>query len=88
MVAVTVKVAPVQLAVAGVTVYVAVCGVFVGLVKVPKIVLWEVPAAPPVTAPVTVGIDQLYVVAAGTILLVVAFTGLTVKPLPLQAAAV
>jgi hypothetical protein len=60
----------------------------VGLVRVPKIVLWEVPAAPPVIEPVTVGIDQLYVVPVGTILLVVALTGLTVKPLPLQATAV
>ena len=54
-VAVTVKVAPVQLPEVGVTVYVAVCDTLVGLVSVPKIVVCAVPNNPPVREPVTVG---------------------------------
>ena len=50
----------------GVTVYVAVCVVFVGLVNVPKIDACAVPAAPPVIPPVTVGALQVYVVPEGT----------------------
>jgi hypothetical protein len=52
---ITVKIAPVQVAVAGVTVYVAVCAVLVGLVRVPEILAAAAPAAPPVSPPVTTG---------------------------------
>ena len=58
-VTVTVKFAPVQPPVTGVTVYVAVCGVFVGLVRVPLILAAAAPAAPPVTPPVTTGAAQV-----------------------------
>src|SRR5664280_69217 len=78
-VTVTVKVAPVQTPDNGVTVYVAVCGVLVGLVSVPLILAAAAPAAPPVIAPVTAGAAQLYVVPAGTVPLVIS-TGVTVNP--------
>ena len=51
----------------GVITYVAVCTVLVGLVNVPVMILCNVPDAPPVTPPVTVGADQLYFVPTGTI---------------------
>ena len=57
-VTVTVKVAPVQLPESGVTVYVAVCAAFVGLVNVPVILLAPLPDAPPVNPPVTDGADH------------------------------
>jgi hypothetical protein len=62
----------------------------VGLVKVPKIVLCEVPAAPPVIPPVTTGSAQVYVVADGTIVAVVgvASVKVVVKLAPLQIVAV
>jgi hypothetical protein len=59
MVTVTVKVDPVQLPAVGVTVYVAVCGVLVGLVKLPLMLAAAVPAAPPVRPPVTTGAAQV-----------------------------
>src|SRR5258706_4714319 len=80
---VTVNVFPVQLPDAGVTVYVAVCTVPVGLFKVPLMFDALLPAAPPVIPPVTVGADQLYVVPAGTIPFVT-FAGVTVNPIPLH----
>jgi hypothetical protein len=58
-VTVNVKGVPAHVPVVGVTVYVAVCAVFVGFVKVPVILVADVPEAPPVIAPVTVGADQL-----------------------------
>ncbi len=58
-VTVTVKVAPVHAPDSGVTVYVAVCGVFVGLVSVPLILAAPAPPAPPVMPPVTTGAAQL-----------------------------
>jgi hypothetical protein len=54
IVTVTVNVGPGHPAAVGVTVYVAVCAVFVGFVKVP-VILAPDPAAPPVTPPVTTG---------------------------------
>lgn len=45
--------------------------------------LGPLPLAPPVNPPVTEGIGQLYVVAIGTIPFVM-FTGIDVKPVPLQ----
>jgi hypothetical protein len=56
---VTVKVDPVQLPEVGVTVYVAVCAVFVGLVSVPLIFDAPLPDVPPVIPPVTDGAGQL-----------------------------
>jgi hypothetical protein len=60
-VTVTVKSAPTQLPSTtdevGVTVYVAVCTVFVGLVRVPVMPV-PLPAAPPVMPPVTTGTPQ------------------------------
>jgi hypothetical protein len=82
-VTVTVNVAPVQLAVEGVTVYVAVWAVLVGFVSVP-VMLAPLPAAPPVRPPVTTGIPQLYVVPAGIIFPPTPFTGVTVKAVPLH----
>ncbi len=75
---VTVNAAPTQLPDVGVTVYVAVWLVFVGLVRVPKMLAWLVPAAPPVIPPVTTGAGHVYVVPAGTIPSVT-FTGETVN---------
>ena len=51
----------------GVISYVAVCTSFVGFVSVPVIILTPLAGAPPVTPPVTLGTDQLYVVPSGTI---------------------
>ena len=45
--------------------YVAVCKVLEGFDKVPPIVASAFPAAPPVKPPVTVGVDQVYVVPVG-----------------------
>ena len=56
-VTVNVNVGATQDPVVGVTMYVAVCGVKVGLVKVPEI-LEPLPLAPPVIPPVTDGADQ------------------------------
>lgn len=81
-VTVTVKFVPVQLPAAGVTVYTAVCVVFVGLVSVPLMLAPE-PATPPVSPPVTTGAAQLYVMPGGTIPLVI-FTGVMVNALSLQ----
>ena len=58
-VTVNVKVAPAQLPDNGVTVYVAVCAVFVGFANVPVMLLAPLPVAPPVRPPVTSGSDQL-----------------------------
>ena len=77
------NVAPVHDPDNGVTIYVAVCVVFNGFVKVPLIVVWPLTAAPPVNPPVTLGALQLYNVPAGTMPLV-RFVGLTVKATPLQ----
>jgi hypothetical protein len=57
-VTINVKVEPAQVPEVGVTVYVAVWGVLVGLVKVPVMLAAPDPAAPPVSPPVTVGADQ------------------------------
>ena len=75
--------APVQPLVNGITVYVALCAVLVGLVRLPLILVCVNAAAPPVTPPVTIGADQLYVVPAGT----TPFTplvGVTVNNTPLH----
>ena len=56
---VTVKVVPVQLPVTGVTVYVAVWNVLVGLTRVPLMFAATAPAAPPVIPPVMEGAAQL-----------------------------
>ena len=82
-VTVTVNVDPVQLPDVGVTVYVAVCAVLVGLVSVP-VILAPDPAAPPVRPPVTAGTPQVYVVPAGTIPSV-PFAGVAVNAAALQA---
>ena len=58
-VTVNVKVAPVQLPDNGVTVYVAVCVILVGLPSVPLMLAAPLPAAPPVSPPVTDGAAQL-----------------------------
>ena len=55
MVATTVNVGPLHNPLVGVTVYVAVCGMFVGLVSVPLILDCPVAVAPPVNPPVTTG---------------------------------
>src|ERR1043166_1782730 len=81
-VTVTVNVAPVHEPDVGVTIYVAVCAVLVGLVNVPVIDEPD-PATPPVIPPVTVGTPQLYVVPTGTIPFVT-FNGVTVNVAPLQ----
>ncbi len=57
--------------------------ILVGLVKLPLINDAFVALNPPVIPPVTVGVDQLYKVPAGTIPFVL-LTGLTVKVTPLQ----
>ena len=49
--------APEQVPVTGVTVYIAVCAVFVGLTNVP-LILAPLPDAPPVNPPVTAGTVQ------------------------------
>ena len=53
-----------------------------GLLSVPVILAWLVPAAPPVMPPVTVGADHEYVVPPGT--MSVPFTGVRLKLPPLQ----
>jgi hypothetical protein len=59
-VTVTVNVAPApQLTVDGVTVYVAVCVMLVGLLNVPVILDAPEPVVPPVNPPVTLGVPQL-----------------------------
>ena len=87
MVATTVNVGPVQLPLVGVTVYVAVCGMFVGFVSVPAMLDCPVANAPPVKLPVTVGALHAYVVPDGTIS-PPPLLGVTVKPVPLQVLAV
>ena len=82
-VTVTVNVVPVQVPDIGVTVYVAVCWVFVGFTKVPLILIAFVPIAPPVIAPVTVGALQLYKVPAG-IIPFVPLVGVRVNNTPLH----
>ena len=72
-----------QAAVFGVTVYVALCAVFSGLVRVPNRLPEPDTAVPPVIPPVTIGADQLYVVPAGTTPLV-PLTGVIVNKAPLQ----
>ena len=69
--------------VVGVTVYVAVCVLLVGLFKVPVILIAPLPLAPPVSPPVTLGALQLYRVPAGTMPLV-PLVGVTVNDTPLQ----
>ena len=69
--------------VVGVTVYVAVCALLVGLFKVPVILIAPLPLVPPVSPPVTLGALQLYRVPAGTMPLV-PFVGVTVNDTPLQ----
>ena len=86
-VTVTVKVAPIQLPDVGVTVQVAVCAIFVGLVSVPLIFAAAEPDAPPVMPPVIVGAAQSQVVPTGTIPFVL-LTGVTVNPTPLHTEAV
>jgi hypothetical protein len=59
------------------------------LVSVPVIEgVTFVPAAPPVSPPVTAGAAQIYVVPAGTIVPGGAFAGVTVNKLPLHTEAV
>ena len=58
IVATTVNVGPIQLPLVGVTVYVAVCGMFVGLVSVPLILDCKLAVAPPVNPPVTTGSED------------------------------
>jgi len=55
----------------------------VGLNRLPVTFTEPVPVAPPVSPPVTPGTDQLYVVPAGTIPLVI-FVGVTVNDTPLH----
>ena len=84
-VTVMVKLLPGQgILVVGVTVYVAVCGIFVGFISVPDMEVCPLPAAPPVNPPVTVGADQLYVIPSGTIVPGGLFAGVTVNVPPLQ----
>ncbi len=56
---VTVKGSPSQPPEEGVTVYVAVCVVFVEFIRVPLIDVAPPPIVPPVILPVTVGADQV-----------------------------
>src|SRR5664280_2293089 len=83
IVTVTVKFPRVHDVVDGVTVYVAVCAVLVGLLSVP-VTDAPLPATPPVRPPVTTGTPQVYVIAAGTTPLVTV-TGVTEKAAPLHA---
>jgi hypothetical protein len=87
MVTATVNVDPVHEPDVGVTVYVAVCVPVVEFVRLPVILVWLVPAAPPLMLPVTDGAAHEYVVPEGTIPLVL-FTGVIVKLVPLQEVAV
>ena len=59
----------------------------VGLVSVPNKPFCVVPVAPPVSPPVMIGADQLYVVPAGTIPLL-PLVGVTLKKSPLHTVAV
>ena len=59
IVTVTVNAAPVQFPVTGVTIYVAICAMFVGFVKLPLMLIAFVALIPPVSPPVTPGILQL-----------------------------
>ncbi len=60
MVTVYVNVVPApQLTLVGVTIYVAVCAVLVGLVKLPVNIDAPLTVNPPVNPPVTLGADQL-----------------------------
>ena len=68
----------------GVITYVAVCTVLVGLVSVPVIMLCNVPPAPPMIPPVTVGDDQLYVVPSGMIVVGASFISVSVNEPPLH----
>jgi hypothetical protein len=87
IVATTVNVGPVQLPLVGVTVYVAVCGMFVGFVSVPLILDCKLAVAPPVNPPVTTGNAlHAYVVPDGT--MSVPLLGVTVNPVPLHVLAV
>ena len=80
-VTVTVNGVPVQLPEVGVTVYVAICAALVGFTNVWLIELTPVAVTPPVIPPVTDGVDQLYVVPAGTVPFV-PFTGVTLNTIP------
>lgn len=80
---VTVNVEPMHVPAVGVTVYVAVCAVLVGLLRVP-VTEAPLPAAPPVIPPETAGAPQVYVVPAGTTPLVL-FTGVTENATALHA---
>ena len=71
----------------GVTIYVAVCVVFVGLLNVPVNIVAPLPVVPPVIPPVTLGALQLYVVPAGTIPLL-PLVGVALNKTPLQPTAV
>ena len=79
--------APVHAPDTGVTVYVAICAIFVGFVRLPVISIAPVPLMPPVIPPVTTGTLQLYNVPPGTIPSA-RFVGLTVNITPLQLTAV
>jgi hypothetical protein len=68
----------------GVITYVAVCTVLVGLVNVPVIILVPLADAPPVTPPVTVGVNQVYVVPSGIIVVGALFVSVSVNESPLQ----
>jgi hypothetical protein len=74
---------PVQIPEVGVTVYVAVCTVLVGLVSVPFMLAAPMPAAPPVIPPVRIGTGQLNIVPEGTMPLMPS-VGITVKGTPLH----
>jgi hypothetical protein len=78
IVAVRVKFAPVHPPDRGVTVYVAVWLTLVRFVRLPLILAWFAPAAPPVIPPVTTGAAHEYVVPAGTVPLT-PFTGVNVN---------
>ena len=56
----------------------------VGLVRLPLILVCVNAAAPPVTPPVTIGVDQLYVVPAG-ITPLVTFVGVNTNATPVHA---
>jgi hypothetical protein len=79
--------APVQPLYVGVTRYVAVWVILVGLVNVPITAKVAVPLAPPVMPPDTDGADQLYVVPDGITPLITS-VGVALKNTPLQVVAV
>jgi hypothetical protein len=68
---VIVNISPVQVPDKGVILYDAVCCVFVGLIKVPEIVPTPDALTAPVKPPVTVGLDQEYIVPKGIMSLTV-----------------